>query len=195
MFRLIEQTQLHVEIKKSQFIATCVPILNEGDARTAMEMLRRPDATHHCWAYRLGHVYRFNDDGEPGGSAGRPILAAIDGQEFDNVLAHVVRYFGGIKLGVGGLVRAYGNTVAKCLQNAPKEQIVLRKNIRFCVDFADSYAIHGLIEQRHLIKVDESYTESGVCFELGVEAAQIPETYQKLNDLTRARIRWIERAE
>ena len=65
-----------------------------------------PEATHNCWAYKIGQEYRFNDDGEPGGTAGRPILQAIEGQGMDRVAVLVVRWFGGVKLGAGGLVRA-----------------------------------------------------------------------------------------
>src|SRR3546814_18000784 len=77
-----------------------------------------PDATHNCWAWRIGDDYRSNDDGEPAGTAGRPILAAIDGQGMDRVVVVVTRWFGGIKLGAGGLVRAYGGTAAECLRRA-----------------------------------------------------------------------------
>ena len=78
-----------------------------------------PTATHNCWAYRIGSEYRFSDDGEPAGTAGRPILAAIDGQGCDQVVVVVTRWYGGIKLGAGGLVRAYGGCAAECLRAAP----------------------------------------------------------------------------
>ena len=75
-----------------------------------------PDATHHAWAYRIGALYRFSDDGEPGGSAGAPILRALEGQGLDHVMVTVTRYYGGSKLGVGGLMRAYGGAAAECLR-------------------------------------------------------------------------------
>ncbi|KAH9315517.1 hypothetical protein KI387_024144, partial [Taxus chinensis] len=76
-------------------------------------------ATHNCWAYKLGELYRFNDDGEPGGTAGRPIHSAIVSSGLDRVMVVVIRYFGGIKLGTGGLVRAYGGVTSDCLRVAP----------------------------------------------------------------------------
>jgi hypothetical protein len=82
------------------------------------------DATHNCWAWRIGGDYRSSDDGEPAGTAGRPILAAIDGQGFDRVMVVVTRWFGGIKLGAGGLVRAYGGAAAECLRTAPRVPLV-----------------------------------------------------------------------
>lgn len=192
MYALIGEPKLEVEIKKSHFIATCVAVSSPEEAQEAITRLRCPDATHNCWAWRIGDAYRFNDDGEPGGSAGRPILAAIDGQQFDGVLAHVVRYFGGIKLGVGGLVRAYGNTVAECLRTAEKKEIIAQVSIGFSVGFSDTYAIYGLITQRKLIKESEDYTADGVHFVLKMDASDADDIRARLVDVTRARIQWDE---
>ena len=195
MYQPVGESRLEVEIKKSRFIATCVPVSSDEEIRDALARLKCNDATHNCWAWRIGDQYRFNDDGEPGGSAGRPMLAAIDGQEYDCVLAHVVRYFGGIKLGVGGLVRAYGNTVAECLRTAEKMEIIERRPLIFSVGFGDTYAVYGLITQKKLIKTSEEFTADGVVFTLTVEATAIDEIRQRLNDLTRARIHWLTETE
>ena len=192
MYQLLDEPTLAVEIKKSRFIATCVAVDSAEAAQEAIARLRAPAATHNCWAWRIGEQYRFNDDGEPGGSAGRPILAAIDGQQFDGVLAHVVRYFGGIKLGVGGLVRAYGNTVAECLRTAQKRERVVRVPLCFEVDFADTYAVYGLITQGILSRDSEEYTASGVRFAAHVDAGQKEAVTARIVDLTRARVRWVE---
>ncbi len=191
MYQLVGEPSLEVEIKKSRFIATCVTVNTPEEAQAAAQRLRCADATHNCWAWRIGDAYRFNDDGEPGSSAGRPILSAIDGQNFDCVFAHVVRYFGGIKLGVGGLVRAYGNTVAECLRTAEKVEIIPRQLLRFRVDFADTYAVYGLMTQCSLVKQSEEYTADGVRFCLSIETNRIQEIMDRLNDLTRARIVWL----
>lgn len=190
MYQLVSETRLEVEIKKSHFIATCVPVESIDAIQAAIVRLKCDDATHNCWAWRLGDAYRFNDDGEPGGSAGRPMLAAIDGQGFDGVLAHVVRYFGGIKLGVGGLVRAYGNTVAECLRTAEKAEIIPKTSLQFSVDFADTYAIYGIIQQQKLVKEAECYTAQGVDFELTVEVSRAAEIRDRLVNLTNGRIQW-----
>lgn len=192
MYQLVGASVLEVEIKKSRFIVTCVPVHSAEEVQSELNRLNRADATHNCWAWRIGEAYRFNDDGEPGGSAGRPMLAAIDGQSMDGVLAHVVRYFGGIKLGVGGLVRAYGNSVAECLRTAEKQEIIPYVRLKFSVDFSDTYAVYGLINQKKLCKLSETYTSDGVIFELSVQVAVESEIRLRLNDATRARITWID---
>lgn len=114
------------ELKKkgSRFIAQANPIADKAEADDIIERACKKyhDATHNCFAFVLGvdadEVSRFNDDGEPSGTAGKPILQAIQGQELTNVLVVVTRYFGGTKLGVGGLIRAYGGAAAQTLAKA-----------------------------------------------------------------------------
>src|SRR5690554_308002 len=100
------------DIRKSRFVPVAMPVKTPAQALAFFAAHSVADATHNCWAYRIGTEYRFNDDGEPGGTAGRPILQAIDGQQCDRVAVLVVRWFGGIKLGPGGLMRAYGGLAA-----------------------------------------------------------------------------------
>ncbi|MBE5781219.1 MAG: YigZ family protein, partial [Clostridiales bacterium] len=109
--------------KKSRFIARCYPIESEEEALSILAAIRKEhhDATHNCWAYRLtpnGSIARYSDDGEPGGTAGLPILNAITGRELTDVLVIVTRYFGGILLGAGGLVRTYGKSAGLALDAA-----------------------------------------------------------------------------
>ena len=109
----------------SRFIARAYPVETEDDVKAVLEVLRREfhDARHHCYAYRLGlkaDRYRANDDGEPSGSAGRPILGQIDSAGLSDVAVIVVRYFGGIKLGIPGLIRAYKSATADALEKAAK---------------------------------------------------------------------------
>ncbi|XP_068643898.1 uncharacterized protein [Aristolochia californica] len=86
---------------------------------SSLRQVREPRATHNCWAYKIGDQYRCNDDGEPSGTAGKPIYSAIASSGIDRVMVVVIRYFGGIKLGTGGLVRAYGGVTTECLRDAP----------------------------------------------------------------------------
>ncbi|XP_019054362.1 PREDICTED: uncharacterized protein LOC104603685 isoform X2 [Nelumbo nucifera] len=113
-----ERFTLEREIKKSKFIAIAGPISDEQSAHSFLAEVRDPRATHNCWAYKLGDQYRCNDDGEPSGTAGKPIYSAIVSSGIDRVMVVVIRHFGGIKLGTGGLVRAYGGVTAECLKNA-----------------------------------------------------------------------------
>ncbi|THU47274.1 hypothetical protein C4D60_Mb09t13770 [Musa balbisiana] len=104
------------EIKKSKFLAVAAPISDERSAHSFLSEVRDPRATHNCWAYKLGDQYRSNDDGEPSGTAGKPIYSAIVSSGLDMVMVVVIRHFGGIKLGTGGLVRAYGGVASECLK-------------------------------------------------------------------------------
>lgn len=113
-----EIVRFEKEIKKSKFIAIAGPISDELSSRAFLAEVRHPRATHNCWSFKVGDQSRSNDDGEPSGTAGRPILSAIEGSGIDRVMVVVIRYFGGIKLGTGGLVRAYGGVAAECLRNA-----------------------------------------------------------------------------
>ncbi|KAH7566845.1 hypothetical protein JRO89_XS08G0244300 [Xanthoceras sorbifolium] len=114
-----ERVSYEKEIKKSKFIAIAGHISNEQSAQSFLSQVRDPRATHNCWAYKVGDQYRSNDDGEPSGTAGKPIHSAIASSGLDRVMVVVTRYFGGIKLGTGGLVRAYGGVASECLRNAP----------------------------------------------------------------------------
>ena len=107
-----------LEIKHSRFITHAAAVETPEQALAFIARVSNRDATHNCWAYRIGAEYRSSDDGEPSGTAGRPILAAIEGQGYDQVVAVVTRWYGGIKLGAGGLVRAYGGAAAECLRVA-----------------------------------------------------------------------------
>ncbi|XP_047319171.1 IMPACT family member in pol 5'region [Impatiens glandulifera] len=114
-----ERITFEREIKKSKFIAISGPIFDERSAQSFISEVQDPRATHNCWAYKVGDQFRSNDDGEPSGTAGKPILSAIVSSGLDRVMVVVTRYFGGIKLGTGGLVRAYGGVTSECLRNAP----------------------------------------------------------------------------
>lgn len=111
-------------IKKSKFVAFVSPSTTVVDAEQFIERHRDAKATHTCWAYKVGGCSRCTDDGEPSGTAGRPMLAAIEAASLINTVAVVNRYFGGVKLGTGGLARAYGGAVATCLKAASKKSIM-----------------------------------------------------------------------
>jgi len=119
----VATTTAEIEVKRSRFIGHVIPVRSERDARTALDGLRRRHhaARHHCWALIIGpgdDLVRFGDDGEPAGTAGAPILDTLRGHGLGDVVAVVVRYFGGTLLGAGGLVRAYGDAVSAALDGA-----------------------------------------------------------------------------
>lgn len=123
------------EIKKSRFLAQAASIASTEAALAFIAHMSQADATHNCWAYRIDQQYRFSDDGEPAGTAGKPILKAIDGQHLDHIVVVVTRRFGGTKLGAGGLMRAYSGTAAKCLQHASKKPLIDLCLLRITCDF------------------------------------------------------------
>ena len=164
-FTTLAQPYRHAEvIENSEFLAYARRADTPEEALAYLAELRAkyPDATHHCWAYRIGELYRFNDDGEPGGTAGAPILRAIEGQGVQHVMVIVVRYYGGVKLGTGGLVRAYGGAAAECLRTAPRFEVRPRWQLRLSVGFADQGALYHLLDTWDVTKGEEEYTPSGV---------------------------------
>lgn len=184
-----------LEIKHSRFVAHAAPIGSAEDALAFLQQVAVPDATHNCWAYRYGNEYRSSDDGEPAGTAGRPILAAIDGQGFDRVMVVVIRWYGGIKLGAGGLVRAYGGTAAECLRTAPRLPLVALAELTVQAAFEDLGALHAALAAHLAEKLDETFTASGVELHVRLPADQADPLKTRLRDATRDRIRVHSRTE
>lgn len=184
-----------LEIKHSRFVAHAAPIGSAENALAFLQQVAVPDATHNCWAYRHGNEYRSSDDGEPAGTAGRPILAAIDGQGFDRVMVVVIRWYGGIKLGAGGLVRAYGGTAAECLRTAPRLPLVALAELTVQAAFEDLGALHAALAAHLAEKLDETFTASGVELHVRLPADQADPLKTRLRDATRDRIRVHPRTE
>ena len=150
-----------VTITGSRFIVDIRPARSADDALAQVAAVREqyPDASHHCWAYRLHHQSqtRSSDDGEPGGSAGRPILAQIEGHELFDLVVVVTRYFGGTKLGVGGLIRAYGGTAGKALDQVVPVDIHETKALAFAFAYELTKAVEGVLRQYQLTPVKTSF--------------------------------------
>jgi len=172
-------------IKKSVFRARAAPVRDAQDALDFFATAGDPAATHNCWALRIGAVYRFNDDGEPGGSAGRPILQAIDGQGCDRVAVVVTRWFGGIKLGTGGLVRAYGGCAANCLRLAERVPIVDCVTARVYCGFAQLQWLQSRLLQAAAVITAEDYDAAGVTLHLSIPRAQARTLAEAVSNATR----------
>ena len=164
-----------------------IPVESPEDALAKLEEVRDLDANHNCWAYKVGDRYRFSDDGEPGGTAGKPILAAIEGQNFDGVLVVVTRFFGGIKLGAGGLARAYGGTAAECLRTASRVEIRNTVIVHIRAPFDAIGAIYPLMEPFSAEKLEEQFTESGIVLVLEIEEKHLVALKTSLADATRGK--------
>ena len=174
------------DIKKSRFQALAMPVENEQAVKDFLEENRDLSTTHQCWAWKIGHNVRFNDDGEPSGTAGRPILATIEGNELTNVLVLVNRWYGGIKLGTGGLVRAYGGTAGQCLLLAEKIELIEKKKVSFQCQF-NEWAIFQYELNQLQIEYTEEYTAEGVHVIALVQVHQIQPLAMKIQHVTRGR--------
>lgn len=181
------------EIRKSRFVAVAGPVANEAAARDFVAAHADQTAGHNCWAWRLGQSYRFSDDGEPGGTAGKPILAAIDGQELDGVAVVVSRWFGGILLGSGGLVRAYGGTAAMCLREAEKVALVETVSGTIACAFGDLALVQARLGALAGVRIeDQAFTGIGATLSVTVIKAGADDVARLVTDLTsgRATLKW-----
>lgn len=186
----LTQTARYEEvIKKSRFVALAAPVANAGEAMSFFAEHQVPEATHNCWAYRIGQEYRFNDDGEPGGTAGRPILQAIEGQQCDRVAVLVIRWFGGIKLGSGGLVRAYGGVAAQCLRLAERVPIIEEAMLECACPFSDVALLQSRFASCEARVVEERFDGEGANWLLAVPRERAAEVAALLVDITRGRAR------
>lgn len=174
-------------IEGSEFIAFAARADTPEDALAWVNSVRaeRPDASHVCWAYQIGSAYRFNDDGEPGGTAGQPILRAIGGQSLDHVCTAVVRYYGGTKLGTGGLARAYGNTAAECLRTAPRLEVRPRVSVQASVSFAEVSVLYHLLGSFNLDRGEETYGQDGLTLPLSLYPEDVGAFTLALREATR----------
>ena len=181
-----------LEIKHSRFITHAAPVQSPEQALAFIAQVSDGDATHNCWAYRIGGEYRSSDDGEPSGTAGRPILAAIEGQGYDQVVAVVTRWYGGIKLGAGGLVRAYGGAAAECLRVAERRPLVVMGEVRLSCHFDDLGSVHAALHAHAAHKLAEHFHETGANLHLQLPATQVEALKIQLRDATRNRVRFAE---
>ncbi len=156
----------HAELKRngSRFLAQARSVDTAEAAQSHIDAVRaeRHQATHHCTAYRIhpsGDVFRYNDDGEPTGTAGPPILQQIDGRDLTNTLVVVTRYYGGTNLGTGGLVRAYGDAAAAALDAASITETVVRTPVAVTFNYNDTTAAEQVLRQFDTARLDDAYTD------------------------------------
>ncbi len=182
-----------IKVKGSRFIAEAIPVSSQEEVDREIGRIRKRDydATHHCTAYRLGaesKVFRFNDDGEPAGSAGRPILRQIESRRLTDTLVVVTRYFGGTKLGTGGLVRAYGEAASEALGRAGSETVIRRTHVTVAFAYADtSPAMHTI--QQFDVKIESTVYDDETHMRLGVRASEADDFVTKFTDALSGRCR------
>jgi uncharacterized YigZ family protein len=192
-FTLAQPVHSDLVVKKSRFIGCVQAVADRAQAQTVVAQLREqhPGATHVCWALLAGGQSAANDDGEPGGTAGRPMLEVLRRQDLDGALATVVRYFGGVKLGAGGLVRAYTDAVAQALLTAQK--IPRRKLIALqCIV---PYALEGTV-RRELQHAGANLRDvaHGDVVQIAFEIvdADAPALVARLNESGQGALQWLD---
>ncbi|MCK4406697.1 MAG: YigZ family protein [Bacteroidales bacterium] len=146
----------------SKFIAHAIPVNNESQVKEHLSALRKiyHDARHHCYAYQLGFdksSYRINDDGEPSGTAGKPIFGQILSHNLTNILIVVVRYFGGTKLGVGGLINAYKTSAKDALNNAKIIKKTINEVYEIIYDYPVMNAVKKIIKEENITQVSQKF--------------------------------------
>lgn len=193
MFTVDGRVQHQIDpVKGSRFITTAAPVSSEDEARQLVSEVaaEMPDASHHCTAWRIASpaIDRCNDDGEPGGSAGRPILAQLTGRNLVNVAVVVTRYFGGTKLGVGGLVRAYGAAAAATLDTATVLPYTPTVSCLVTVAYSDTDRVFRAIEEVGVAGGAPTYGEV-VVFTVAVPDNALDTLRQTLADATAGRAR------
>lgn len=185
-FTIANRVEFEEEIKKSRFQGFAVPVQSEEEVKDFLQYKKDPTTTHQCWAWKIGHDVRFNDDGEPTGTAGRPILATIEGNDLTNVLVLVNRWYGGIKLGTGGLVRAYGGCAGQTLLLAEKIELIPTIKAHLACHFSEWATLQYELNQQQIL-FQEDYTSDGVRLICELKLDQVDMMRLFLQNLTRGR--------
>lgn len=183
---LAEPAEVRHKIERSEFLGLAFPMTTDEAFFAELERVQKKyfDATHHCWAFRLfaDARSRSSDAGEPSGTAGKPILAAIEGAALHDLGVIVVRWYGGIKLGTGGLSRAYRETAAETLRGARLLDRYVYERIRVIVPFDALGNIYRLVRPPDVVLVEERYGEKNEFF-FDVRLSVRAELTKKLTDL------------
>jgi len=156
-----------VKVLGSRFIADIIPVATKDAIDADLERIRKEfyDASHHCYAFILGEkgeTTRAADDGEPGGTAGKPILTVLQGSGLTNVLCAVTRYFGGTKLGTGGLVRAYTEAAQEAVRSATIKEVILKEPINLVYGYDDTSLVERLMQEYETKAEDAEYGDAAI---------------------------------
>ncbi|MDX1612752.1 MAG: YigZ family protein [Candidatus Promineifilaceae bacterium] len=184
-----QETRVEIRVVNSRFVATLAPVFSVAEAKSFVERIKREfaDASHNVPAYVIGHgatvTAHCNDDGEPSGTAGRPALAVLQGSELGDVAVVVTRYFGGTKLGTGGLVRAYGDAVRAVLAATPRAEKVATHTVMVAVPYSLFEQTRLLIGQHYGQILDESFA-ADVTVTARFRVEQEPTFQEALRELT-----------
>lgn len=196
---LSHPTHFIYEEKRSRFLAFIFPATSKEEGFAHFESIKQkyPDARHHCWAYLLGDPEQalaagFNDDGEPGGTAGKPMLNVLMQRKVGDVFAVVVRYFGGVKLGAGGLTRAYGQAISGALDSAQVKLVVHREQLAIEVGFSLEQKVRNLLQHQEVVVQEVQYSEASAILKCDCPASQIEHIKTLLLDQTAGKVKFVD---
>ncbi len=192
-YTIAAESEIEIKIKGSKFFGRAFPCTDETEAEDILKSIQKKyyDASHHCFAYRVGHgaeiKFRYSDAGEPSGTAGRPIFDRIEGKNLTNIIIIVTRYFGGTKLGTGGLTHAYSETAAKAIEKAGVVEKYLTQRFSMVVNFSDYNNVERLFNKYDVDITRRDFTD---IVELTVEIrlSSIDKIKGELIELTSGRI-------
>jgi len=190
-------SQAETKVKGSRFLAESKPVISVKDVQATLERIRKREyaATHHCYAYRVGlfdrMTFKYSDDGEPSGTAGRPIYDVICGRNLTNILIVVTRYFGGTKLGTGGLVRAYSEAAKLVVEKSGTKENFITESIRVEIEFPFYDRLARILPKYSAKQTKADYSDR-VALELEVRQSRVAELIVEISQLSGGRAR-IER--
>ncbi|AFZ83575.1 conserved hypothetical protein of the UPF0029 family [Candidatus Kinetoplastibacterium blastocrithidii TCC012E] len=170
-------------VKKSRFLVKAVSVNHVYEADNFLCSNKNSLATHNCWAYRINDLYRFCDDKEPFGTAGRPILQAIDGLKLNKIAVLVARWFGGVKLGKGGLMRAYKSSVEDCLSQVNLIEIIDTVIIKCILSVKDAHIIYNPCESISIIS--DSFNNDSYEFVIKIQKDKVGDLKNRINKLSK----------
>ncbi len=182
-----------ITIKKSRFIGHVLPVNDRASALQVIAQFKQqhPEARHVCWALLAGGESGMSDDGEPSGTAGRPMMQVLQHKHLDGVLAVVIRYFGGIKLGAGGLTRAYTDAIATPLLSAQYIEQIQWDQLQLAVPFAEENKLRHYLQQQDGEVLSSEFTESEVILSLALKSNAREHMLMQMHQLCRGQTRLI----
>jgi len=189
-YTIKEKNREEIKVNKSRFIATVIPVNNKEEALEQLDKIKVEfyDSSHNCFAFRFGQngfEYRYSDDGEPNNSAGKPILFAIKKFNYSDIIVVVSRFYGGTKLGKGGLARAYGDATELALEECVKQKVDITKKVMVFCNYEDINVIKRLVSE-YAIYFEEDYKDS-IEIVSNIPKSKVDKFCEQIVELTSAR--------
>ncbi|MDQ7066307.1 MAG: YigZ family protein [candidate division KSB1 bacterium] len=194
-FTVAAPVTVEYRAKDSRFIARLQGVSSRDQAEAAVHDIAQthPDATHHCYAYRLGAgdrcIFRADDAGEPAGTAGRPILQALETRKVSDAVLVVTRYFGGTKLGIGGLIRAYGAAAFAALDAARLVHVIPKIELDMIFDYQETGMVHHVLNQFRAKVLSQDFSEQ-TRMRISIQATRAEQLMSALKNATRGKIQF-----